>query len=384
MQQQFSPDVRIATSIDAVIDQALAEKRIVGAVVLVEREGRAAYRRAAGLADREAATPTREDTIFRFASLTKPVVAVATLALVERGTVSLDDEASRYLPDFRPRLANGDTPSILLRHLITHSAGLTYGVFEPGGEGPYHRAKVSDGMDQPGLSIEENLRRIASVPLSFAPGTAFGYSIGTDVLGECLARAARRPLPDLVRELVTGPLGMKDSGFGPADRSRLATAYGDASPQPARMGAHHIVPFNDGGISFAPDRMYDAGSYASGGGGMSGTAPDFLTLLEALRKGGAPVLNRASVALLATIKPGDLEIFRPGWKWPLGWSVLEDPAKMGTPQSPGTWAWGGVYGNSWFVDPAKALSTVIMTNTAVAGMTGAFPDAVRDAIYASL
>jgi CubicO group peptidase (beta-lactamase class C family) len=239
-------------------------------------------------------------------------------------------------------------------------------------------------MDQPGLSIEENLRRIASVPLSFVPGTAFGYSIGTDVLGECLARAARRPLPDLVRELVTGPLGMKDSGFGPADRSRLATAYGDASPQPARMGAHHVVPFNDGGISFAPDRMYDAGSYASGGGGMSGTAPDFLTLLEALRKGGAPVLNRASVALLATIKPGDLEIFRPGWKWPLGWSVLEDPAKMGTPQSPGTWAWGGVYGNSWFVDPARALSVVIMTNTAIAGMTGAFPDAVRDAIYASL
>jgi CubicO group peptidase (beta-lactamase class C family) len=97
-----------------------------------------------------------------------------------------------------------------------------------------------------------------------------------------------------------------------------------------------------------------------------------------------PVLEQRSVALLGTVKPGDFEIFRPGWKWPLAWSVLEDPAKMGTPQSPGTWAWGGVYGNSWFVDPARELSVVIMTNTAVAGMTGAFPDAIRDAIYASL
>jgi CubicO group peptidase (beta-lactamase class C family) len=364
MQQQLANGGKLGPAVDAVIDQAIAANTIVGGVVLAARFGEPIYRRAAGLADREAGVPVREDTIFRFASVTKPVVATAMLALAERGVISLDDPVTRFLPDFRPRLADGETPAITLRQLVTHTAGLTYGLFEPGGDGPYHRAQVSDGMDKPGLSIEENLRRIASAPLSYPPGSAWGYSVATDVLGECLARAARQSLPELVRDLVTGPLGMTDSGFRVLDRARLATAYDDASPTPARMGAHHIVPFQGGELSFAPDRMFDERSYPSGGGGMSGTATDFLRLLEALRKGGAPILQKSSVDLLGTIEPGDFEIFRPGWRWPLGWSVLEDPAKMGTPQSPGTWAWGGVYGNSWFVDPTRELSVVVMTNTA--------------------
>jgi CubicO group peptidase (beta-lactamase class C family) len=377
-------DIMMMSAVDAVIDRAIAEKRIVGAVVLASQSGASIYRRAAGVADREAGIAVREDTIFRWASLTKPVVAVATLALVARGKISLEDDVTRFLPEFQPRLANGEAPLITVRHLITHSAGLTYGVFEEGGDGPYHRAKVSDGMDQPGLSIDENLRRIASVPLSRPPGLSWGYSIGTDVLGEFISRAGRMPLPDLVRDLVTGPLGMIDSGFLVLDRARLATPYGDASPEPVRMGAHHLVPFNGGQISYAPDRMFDPRSYASGGAGMSGTAPDFLRFLDALRKGGAPVLSPSLIAQLCTIKPGDFDVLLPGWKWPLGWSVLEDPSKTGTPQSPGTWRWGGVYGNSWFVDPARDLSVVIMTNTAVAGMTGAFPDAIRDAIYGAI
>jgi CubicO group peptidase (beta-lactamase class C family) len=204
------------------------------------------------------------------------------------------------------------------------------------------------------------------------------------VLGEFIARAAGRSLPELVRDLVTGPLGMADSGFLVMDRARLAAPYGDASPEPVRMSAHHTVPFEAGELSFAPDRMFDQRSYPSGGGGMSGTASDFLRLLEALRRGGAPVLSPTSIALLGTVKPGDFEVFTPGWKWPLGWSVLEDPSKSGTPQSVGTWRWGGVYGNSWFVDPARELSVVVLTNTAIAGMIGPLPDAIRDAIYAAI
>lgn len=284
--------------VDAVLDEAIAEKRIVGAVVLVSLGGRRVYERAAGFADREARTPARPHTIFRWASLTKAVVATATLALVERQLISLDDPVTRFLPDFRPRLPDGDAPVITVRHLMTHTAGLTYRMFEPG-DGPYHRANVSDGMDQPGLSIEENLQRIASVPLSRAPGSGWGYSVGADVLGECIARAAQTSLPILVKKLVT-------------------------------------------------------------------------------------VLTAQSIDRLGTIEPGDFEPFMPGWKWPLGWAVLESPAETGTPQSPGTWQWGGVYGCSWFVDPARKLSAVILTNTAVSGMLGPFPDAVRDAIYASI
>ena len=117
---------------------------------------------------------------------------------------------------------------------------------------------------------------------------------------------------------------------------------------------------------------------------MSGTAEDFMRFLEGMRTGGAPILSRSSVAQLSTVKPGDFEVSIPGWKWALGWPVLVDPSRTGTPQSPGSWLWGGVYGNSWFVDPRRELSVVLLTNTAIAGMAGPLPDAIRDAIYRAL
>ena len=375
---------RLQRSLDTVLDKAVADRTIVGGVLLVSSHGQTVYSRAAGFADREARRKTQLDTIFRWASFTKPVIATLTLALAERGTISLEDAVTRYLPAFRPRLPDGQVPEIKVRQLLSHTAGLTYGLFEPHGEGPYHSAGVSDGMDQPGLSMEENLRRIASVPLRRAPGSGWEYSLGVDVLGAYLARAAQTPLPELVRKLVTGPVGAVDSDFVVNQRDRLATAYADGTPEPVRMGDHHVVPFEEGGIAFVPDRMFNPGSYPSGGAGMSGTATDFLRLLEALRKGGAPVLSESSVKLLGTVQPGDFDVFIPGWKWPLGWSVLVDPSRTGTPQSAGTWRWGGVYGNSWFVDPARQLSVVLLTNTAIAGMIGALPDAIRDATYGAL
>ncbi len=383
MQHHVRGDERIRKALDSALDMAIEERRIVGAVVLASLSGHLIYERAAGYADREAGTPTRPDTIFRWASLTKAVVAAATLALVEKGVVSLDDPVTRFLPDFRPQLPGGQPPVITLRHLITHTAGLTYRLLEPE-DGPYHRANVSEGLDQPGLTIGENLKRIASAGLSYAPGTAWGYSVATDVLGECIARATQTALPALLAQSVTGPLEMTDSAFTVTDRNRLSQAYGDASPEPVRMGAQHRVPFQSGSISFAPDRLFNPSSYPSAGAGMNGTGADFHRFLEALRTGGAPVLERRSIDMLSTIRPGDFETFMPGWKWPLGWSVLADPAKTRTPQTPGTWRWGGVYGSSWFVDPAQELSVTIVTNTAVAGMLGPFPDSIRDAIYTSL
>ncbi len=325
----------------------------------------------------------RPDTIFRWASLTKPVVTAAAMALVEKGVISLDDPVTRFLPDFRPKLPTGETPLITVRQLMTHTAGLMYRFFEPG-DGPYTQANVSDGMDQPGLSMEENLRRIASVPLAYPPGAAWVYSVGMDVLGGFIARAAKKTLPELVKDLVTGPLGMGDTGFVVTDRTRLATAYGDGSPEPVRMGEHHQVPFGPGAISFAPDRMFDPGSFPSAGAGMSGTAGDFMRFLEAMRTGGGPVLKQDTVDLMATNAIGDIPIMLPGRGFGLGWAVLKDPTVAATPQTPGSWTWGGVYGNAWFVDPAQELSVVIVTNTAIAGMTGAYPDAIRDAVYEAI
>jgi CubicO group peptidase (beta-lactamase class C family) len=370
-------DERIAKAVDAVTDRAMVDKRIVGSVIMVSHDGELVYARAAGPADREAGAPVKLDTIFRYASLTKPIVTAAAMALVEKGEISLEDPVTRFLPDFTPKLASGEPPPITLRQLMTHTAGLAYRFFQPEG-GPYHVADISDGMDLPGRSMEDNLRRIASVPLSYPPGSAWGYSVGMDVMGAVLAKAAGKPLPEVVSERVTGPLGMADTGFVVTERDRLATAYGDGSPEPVRMGAHHMVAFGPGAISFAPDRMFDSGSFPSAGAGMSGTAPDFMRFLEAIQRGGAPILKPSTVALMDTVATADLAMMMPGSGFGLGWALQRDAGAM---QSPGTRRWGGVYGNSWFADPAKKLSVVVLTNTAIAGMTGPFPDAVRDAIY---
>ena len=377
-------DEQIAKALDPIVEAAIAGRQIVGSVVMVSLGGRPVYARAAGLADREAKTPVKTDTIFRWASLTKPVVTATAMALVEKGVISLDDPVTRFLPDFQPKLASGETPTITVRQLMTHTAGLRYRFFEPG-DGPYTQADVSDGMDLPGRSMNENLRRIASAPLAYPPGAAWAYSVGMDVLGAYIAAASGKSLPDLVRELTTGPLGMVDTGFVVTDRDRLATAYGDGSPEPVRMGEHHLVAFGPGAISFAPDRMFDPGSFPSAGAGMSGTAGDFMRFLEAMRTGGAPILARSTVELMGRNAIGDIPIMMPARGFGLGWAVLKDPAAGATPQSVGTWTWGGVYGNAWFVDPAKGLSVVIITNIAIAGMTMSFyPDAIRDAVYAAI
>jgi CubicO group peptidase (beta-lactamase class C family) len=373
-------DSVVRDSVGAVIDEAVSSGRIVGAVILVSRNGRLVYRGAAGFADREASESMRVDSIFRFASLTKPIVSVAAVALLDRKLLDLEDPVVKFIPSFRPKLPDGREPLITIRHLLTHTAGLTYKLFEPG-EGPYHRNNVSDGMDQPGLSVEENLARITSAGLLYEPGTAWGYSIATDVLGEVLARAADTPLAALLRDLVTGPAAMRDTGFTVVEPQRLVRQYADGSSAPVRMSAHQLVPFQAGALSFAPDRLFNPKSYPSGGGGLVGTAGDFLSFLETMRNGGAPILTAQGMALLTNNAIGKMSLFLPGWKFGVGWALLDDPSQTGTPQSRGSWTWGGVYGNLWFVDPSEGLSVVILTNTSVAGMVGALPDAVRDAIY---
>jgi len=376
----------VSVRIDRAIDRAIEAKQIVGTVVLVARNGTIIYRRAAGLADREAGRPTAEDTIFRFASFSKPLTSAAALALIERGKMHLDDPVTRFLPEFQPRLADGQKPPILIRHLLTHTSGLGYASFQPP-DGPYAKARVSDGLDQPGLTMEENIRRLASVPLNFEPGTAWMYGMSTDVLGWAVARAHGGTLGDAVAQYVTGPLGMKDTGFRVTDRSRLSVAYADGEPEPVRMkDIDQVVPLPDRGgqLIFSPARNLDDSSYHSGGAGMVGTAPDFIRFLEALRTGGGEILRPETVMMASQNQIGDLPRTGPrdaGWRWGLLSAILADPGAAASPQSVGTLQWGGVYGNQWFVDCAKGLSVVVFTNTAVFGGF-VFPLAVRDAIYA--
>ncbi|MHC9086572.1 serine hydrolase domain-containing protein [Luteimonas sp. RIT-PG2_3] len=376
----------LGASLDAVIEQALS-RRLVGCVVLVMRDGKPVYQHAAGLADREAGRPMQLDTLFRLASVSKPIVSTAALALVAAGRLELDAPIHRWLPDFRPALADGRVPDISLRQLLTHTSGLGYRFLESDGNGPYARAGVSDGLDHVGLSLQDNLRRLASAPLLFAPGSQWRYSLGIDVAGAMIEAATGQPLAAALQALVGAPLGWRDTGFIATAQERLAAVYINDAPLPRRMhGAETIAPFPDTvGIAFDPARAFSRGAFASGGAGMVGSAIEFLQLLDTLRQGGAGLLPPAVVEDMARNQTGDLgPPDMPGTGFGLGFSVLHDPAAARSPESAGTWRWGGAYGHAWFVDRARGISVVALTNTLYEGMSGAFVGDVRDAIYASL
>lgn len=376
-----------SSRIQDVVDQALEERRLVGAVVLVARDGEQVYQQAAGLADREQNRAMSVDALFRLASVSKPIVASAAMRLVAQGRLALDGAIDDWLPEFRPLLANGQPARITPRHLLSHTAGLGYRFLEADATGAYARAGISDGMDAASIDLQENLRRIASVPLLYPPGTAWGYSLASDVLGALIEQVQGCSLAQAVRQLVTEPLGMPDTSFVATDAVRMATAYVSGDPQPHRLREGEVVSPFDGavGIPYSPGRIFDASAFPSGGAGMAGTAPDFLRLLEALRTNDERLLPAEWVAEMGRDQIGDLELPNaPGFGFGLGFSVLRDRHAAASPESNGTWRWGGAYGHSWFVDRARRLSVVAFTNTLYEGMSGRFVNDLRDAVYASL
>jgi CubicO group peptidase (beta-lactamase class C family) len=371
-----------AQALDRVIDLAIAQQQLVGALVLVSLDAETVYARATGLADREAARPMRLETLFRYSSLTKPIVTAAALALVGQGKLELHQPISQYLPGFRPRLPSDEEPVITLHHLLTHTAGLSYPFMGPA-DSPYHRAGIADGIGPSGITLEENVRRIAAAPLLFAPGTSWQYSVGLDVTGAVIERVSGEPLPAVVARLVTAPLGMRDTAFHVVDPQRLAAAYADATPVPALMGEPHDLTFGAGYLRYSPGRAFDASAFPSGGAGMVGSAMDFLRFLETIRTGGGPILPPEQAAQMLRNQTGEVavELLGPGWKFGYGGALLMDPSAAQSPQSRGTWLWGGVYGHSWFVDPVKKLTVVTATNTGVAGMNGPVTIEIRNAAY---
>lgn len=371
----------IATRIDYAVGAALDENRIVGSVVIVKRDGETIYRRAAGLADREAGRSMQPDAIFRLSSLTKPIVATTILAMAERGLLKLSDPVTRYLPDFLPRLADGSAPNITLKHLITHTSGLggAPSLFEDERTDPEFLAVR---LNRWHLSLERNIARLMRVPLQFAPGTGWAYAQGIDVLGAVAARLVGGKLGDAVETFVAGPLGMRDTRFLITDVSRLAAPYADGPDGPALMGDPHEVANSWGGVTtYSPGLILDPKAYHAGGGGMAGTADDFMTLLEVLRTGGGAILSPQTVAEGAADQLAADIYQSPGWKFGYFGAVLVDPALAKSPQTIGTYRWGGIYGHNWFIDPGERLSVVAMTNTGLEGSDGQFPIDLRNAVY---
>ncbi|QND37676.1 beta-lactamase family protein (plasmid) [Rhizobium leguminosarum bv. viciae] len=275
----------LASAIDVAIEDALAEGRIAGCVVLVAENGKLVYQRAAGHADRETGRQMQIETPFRFASVTKAFTTMATLKLIEAGRLLPEDKVTKYLPKFAPRLADSSIADIRISHLMTHTAALDYRS-QQASDGPYARAGVSDGLDESRGSLDANLTRIASVPLDRAPGEGWRYSVATDVLGGVIEAVTGMTPNDAISAPGIGA-ATTERGVSLARRgscrslSRRQTGAG-ANGRRRRVAA--ALQRGDGcALRSGSDSRRDR--RPSGGAGMAGRSRDVLTLLEAYRTG---------------------------------------------------------------------------------------------------
>ena len=391
--EAVSADAALAGRLDAVLHNALAQQQIVGAVVVAARDGQVVYQRAVGMADRENGKAMSLDTRFRLASMSKAIVSVAALALADQGMIGLDDPVTRWIPSFTPMFQGKVEQGITIRNLLTHTAGLSYGFLEPA-DGPMALAEVSDGLDNPPITLEENIWRLASVPLYYEPGTGWRYSLAIDVLGEVVSRAGGDTLPAVVKNLVTGPLGMTDTGFVADKPEMLTVAYVWADGKPRLMAETEIVPHGNSATRYEPGRALDEQAFPSGGAGIVGTAVDYLKFLEALRQEGGPVLKPQTARAMTADQVSPIfsqrqnvpegknsDVVAPGWGFGFGGAVLLHPEKAEYGAGEGTLSWSGAYGSHFFMDSENGISFVVLTNTTPTGMAGPFAVALAQAVY---
>ena len=351
--------------VDLAIEAALGS-RIVGCVVMVRRGGLEVYARAAGLADRDAGRAMRADAVFRLASVTKPVVAACVLRMVDLGLVRLDDPVTKFLRNFRPRGPDGSEVVITIRHLLTHTSGLSYAY---GGGGDFPR-----GLSGPLIALDEVMRRLAAQPLMFAPGTGWEYGMSTDVLGAVVAAVNGSDVAGAVARYVTGPLGMGDTLFGVADAARLAVPYRDGSVLEGRPPLRMEGEVTVSDTPFSVPRIFEPRAPQSGGAGMAGTAGDVMRLLEALR---GDFLSGPLRAAAFGNQIGNLPREADKRFGFLGAITVDAGAAMPV----GAVDWGGAWGHNWVVDLASETTIVVCTNTTFEGCNGPFREDIARAVF---
>jgi len=344
------------------------------ALTLVAREGDVLALRHAGMADVERGIPCREDSIFRIFSMTKPVTTVAAMSMVDDGLIRLDDPVSGYIPSFAMLSVNAsDDPLRLeprparvpmtIRHLLTHTSGLTYGGEATAVPALYDRESTNFGTDDGPL--EEVVDRLAGIPLLFEPGQRWHYSVSLDVLGRVLEVVDAEPLDRVLAHRVLEPVGMVDTSFAavPDDQARTAALY-----QAAGEGYLRI-----------PDGSGFPGASAvttlSGGAGLLSTAHDYARFVTMLLQGGeiegARVISTESAAQMQRNQlPGDIascgeptfsESTTRGVGFGLGGSVVVDPSVTEWPSSLGEYAWGGYASTAFLVDPVRRCTAIFLT-----------------------
>ena len=364
------------------IDRFLRERYIEPgllpcALLLVARKGEVVHKSVLGHASLERKQRLEEDTIFRIYSMTKPVTSIALMMLVEEGRISLDDPVSRWIPSWRdlavyragqPGAFNARPVEAPMRvlDLMRHTSGLTYGFQNRTNVDAAYRSLRLDAFDAE--SLEALVEGLARMPLEFAPGTSWNYGVSTDVVGHLVGLASGLPFDEFLRTRILVPLGMHDTDFHvPAAKAgRFADCY-------ARSAAGALVPsMLLGGDFRAPPRA------PSGGGGLVGTAADYLRFCEMLRRGGeldgVRLVGPKTLGLMrmnhlpggkdiADLSPPGMfsEAAYQGMGFGLGFAMVTDPARYGIASSPGEFSWGGMASTAFWVDPVEDVCVVFMT-----------------------
>jgi CubicO group peptidase (beta-lactamase class C family) len=359
---------RIAATVQRNID----DKRIAGAVTLVARRSRVAWFKAQGMMDREAGKAMRPDALFRICSMTKPITSVAVMMLYEEGRFLLDDPISKYLPEFKnPRVlvkpATGEpytipaTREITIRDLLRHTSGLTY--HWNADIGPlYNRANVGHGVLPYDGTLEDNVKRLASVPLLFNPGERWEYGLSVDVLGRLVEVVSGKPLDEFFRVRIFEPLGMKDTNFyPPSDKlDRLATAYTYYSDK--GLNRFPDTPITEGANQYSADYPYRGPKKLfAGGSGLSSTAADYLRfcqmILDEGKVGNTRLLSRKSVELMTHDQLGRISADR---SFGLGFGIEGEKIPLNELGSPGEYGWGGFFYTAFSIDPKEQMIVIFM------------------------
>jgi CubicO group peptidase (beta-lactamase class C family) len=361
--------------IGQLVDRHIAAGSFTGAVTLVARDGRIAYVKSHGLMDLEAEKPMVEDGIFRIMSMTKPIVGVATLMMIEEGKVRLQDPVSRFIPEWEdmvvavPQAASpspfgggpgaGNGPAepqyytvpaerpVEVRDLLTHTSGVVSGRISN-----FVNRAVAAG---PRETLADYVPRLGDVPLEFQPGTRWAYSAaaGFDVLSRIVEVASGMPIDEFLQQRLFDPLDMGDTTYAPPnDDPRLVTRY-QQSPD---------------GLVQAEDPSFMNGIYFSGGGGLFSTASDYAQFALMLANGGelngVRILSPRTVALMGSVFAPDTLPGRPaGEPYGLSVRVVDDPAARNSFLSEGSFGWSGAFGTHFWVDPKEDLIAIAMTQT---------------------
>lgn len=377
--------------IEQALQRAVDNEEVAGAVAMVLRHGKVAYVGTVGMADREAQEPMTAETIFRIASMTKPITTVAAMMLYEEGHFLLNDPLSKFIPEFKnPEVlvvegecAGATTKTvpakreITMRHLMNHTSGLTYQFMgKPFLAKMYKEAGVHDALGPMEGTLEEKVEILAGLPLAHHPGDKWDYGLGLDVLGRVVEIKSEMPLDEIFHTRIFEPLGMEDTYFYlPSDKAdRLAAVYGrNEQGKLVKLGPGPYERWG-GFCTFTTDFIVsEPQTYFSGGSGLVSTIDDYAKFSQMMLNGGelngVRLLGRKTVELMTQNSIGDDYILWHddfGDKFGYGFGIRTRRGQYDQLESLGTYTWGGIFYTRFWIDPVEDMITIFLSQFDVA------------------